>query len=46
MSRVVTFNEEGVLCSMKTADFMAKEDLAISKHSALMDLPKMSSSLH
>ena len=34
VSRVVTSNEEGVLCSMKTAYFMAKEDLAISKHSA------------
>ena len=39
MSRVVTSNEEGVLCSMKTAYFMAKEDLAISKHSALQKCP-------
>ena len=41
MSRVVTANEKGVLCSMRAAYFMAKEDLAMSKHCALMELLKI-----
>ena len=41
ISNVVTANKEGVLCSMKTAYFMFKEDLATSKHSALMDFLKI-----
>ena len=37
VSRVITANEEGVLCAMRTAYFMAKEDLAMSKHKPLME---------
>ena len=41
VNHIVISNEEGVLCSKRTAYFMAKKNLAISKHSALMELLKI-----
>ena len=40
VQKSLTTNEESIVASMKAAYFMAKQDIAMAKHSAIMDLLK------